>query len=101
MTAITEVKADVNARLGTPKSPRLRQLQFMHEGYSVTTLSIELATTGHPKQYQAGFIVDGHAGDSMPGMPAGHRIFASHVKALRWARSDARRFIVLIDKETR
>jgi hypothetical protein len=84
-----------------PRSPRLRQLAFMYEGYRVTALSIELASTAEPKRYQAGFTLEGNAGDSMPGLPAGHRVFESHIKALRWARLEAKRFIVMIGKADR
>lgn len=97
---MSEVKVGAIPQIIAPKRTRLRHMKFMHQGYNITALSVEMATTGKPKQYQAAFTLEGHAGDSMPGMPAGHRVFESHAKALRWARLDAKRFVVLIGKES-
>ena len=99
-------KSALNAlnALNAPKASSnglVRQLQFMHQGYQVTALSMELATTGRAKHYQAGFTMTGHAGDLQLNQANEVKVFDTHVRALRYARLDAKRFIsALIGSKT-
>lgn len=79
-----------------PLAARVRHLRFKHQGFQVTVLSVELASVGASKRFQAGFTVEAHSD-----APASHRtddrlVFDTHSNALRYGRTEAKRQIATI-----